>query len=208
MEPSRRSFSSHIKRVRKAVTEFGEEERRATILRELSEIEHKIAMTGEDSRRILERIKRVMTLCPPIEATDDAKGKVVQRALAKLAPFHRARNSVGDGLLLEIFVGAAEAEMNEGGEFFFVTHNTRNFSQQDGDQRDPHADHHQAFATGKRHYAISVVDVVKRIDGEMLAEYEWERTYHPEPRGLAEIIDAEHLLFRQVWFNRHMNLRL
>ena len=104
VEQSRRSFSSHIKRVREAVAEFGEEERRATTLRELSEVEHKIAMKGEVSRLTLERIESVMASCPSIAASEDAKGKVVGRALAKLAPFHRSRNSVEDGLLIEIFV--------------------------------------------------------------------------------------------------------
>ncbi len=207
VEQSRRSFSSHIKRVREAVAEFGEEERRATTLRELNEIEHKIAMKGEASKRTLERIGSVMASCPSIAASENVKGKVVERALAKLAPFHRSRNSVGDGLLLEVFVEAAEGETDEDGEFFFVTHNTRDFSQQDGDHRVPHADLQPVFASEKRHYAISIVDVVKRIDGEMLAEYEWERTYDTEPRRLSELIDAEHLLFRQVWYNRHMNLR-
>ena len=257
--------------MREAVAEFGEEERRATTLRELSEIEHKIAMKGEVSRRTLERIESVMASCPSIAASEGAKGKVIERALAKLAPFHRSRNSVGDGLLIEILVEAAEAgtegeaeyffllihEAQQGcrdatyepsrfpvavpylsphratpayvvvtssdldtsrnkasvsglswiSRYFFVTHNTRDFSQQDGDQPVPHADLQPVFASGKCHYAISIVDVVKRINGEMLAEYEWNRTYDAEPRRLSEIIDAEHLLFRQVWYNRHMNLR-
>ena len=46
VEQSRRSFSSHIKRVQEAVTEFGEEDRRAATLQELSKVEHKIAMKG------------------------------------------------------------------------------------------------------------------------------------------------------------------
>ena len=207
VEQSRRSLSSHIKRVREAVAEFGEEKRRATTLRELDEVEHKIAMKGEVSRRTLERIESVMGSRPPIAASEDAKGRVVERALAKLAPFHRSRNSVGDALLMENFVEAAEAGADGEAGFFFVTHNTRDFSQQDGDRRLPHVDLQPVFSPGNRHYSTSIVDVVKRIDGEMLAEYEWERTYHPEPRWLSEILDAEQLLFRQVWHNRHMNLR-
>ena len=96
VEQSRRSFSSHIKRVREAVTEFGEEDRRAATLRELSEVEQKIAMKGEGSRRTLERIESVMRSSPSIAASEEAKSRVVERALAKLAPFHRSRNAVGD----------------------------------------------------------------------------------------------------------------
>ena len=207
VDQSRRSFSSHIKRVREAVSEFGEEDRRAATLRELSEIEHKIAMKGEVSKHTLERIENIMRSSPSIAAGEDAKSRVVERALAKLAPFHRSKNSVADGLLIEIFIETAEGGLHPKAQFFFVTHNTRDFSQQDGDLHLPHVDLQPVFACGKRHYATSIVDIVKRIDGEMLADYEWERTYHPEPRWLSEILDAEHLLFRQVWYNRHMNLR-
>ena len=41
----------------------------------------------------------------------------------------------------------------------------------------------------------------------MLAEYEWEHTYLEASRQLSEILDAEHRLFQQVWYNRHCNLR-
>ena len=207
VEQSRRTFASHIKRVREAVTEFGEEDRRAAALRELSEVEHKMALKGEVSRRTLERIESVMRSCPSIAASEEANSRVVERALAKLAPFHRSKNAVGDGLMMEIFVETAKGGRHPEAQFFFVTHNTRDFSQQDGDLRLPHFDLQPVFASGNRHYATSIVDVVKCIDGEMLAEYEWERIYHPEPRWLSEILDAEHLLFRQVWYNRHMNLR-
>ena len=207
VEQSRRSFSSHIKRVQEAVTEFGEEDRRAATLQELSKVEHKIAMKGEVSRRTLERIESVMRSSPLIAATEEAKSRVVERALAKQAPFHRSKNAVGDGLLMEIFVETAKEGLHSEAQFFFVTHNTRDFSQPDGDLRLPHVDLQPTFESGNLHYATSIVEVVKRIDGEMLAEYEWERTYHPDPRWLSEILDAEHQLCRQVWYNRDMNLR-
>ncbi|MDD9981511.1 MAG: PIN domain-containing protein [Gammaproteobacteria bacterium] len=205
VEQSRRSFASHIKCVREAIVEFCDESRRASTLRGLSEVEHKIAMKGEVSRQTLERIESAMASSPALATSEKAKSRVVERALAKLAPFHRSKNSVADGLLLEIF---AEAAHEPETEFFFVTHNTRDFSRHDGDRRLPHVELEPVFAPGNRHYAASIVEVIKRIDGQMLAEYEWERTYHPEPRWLSDILDAEQLLFRQVWYNRHMNLRL
>lgn len=204
VEQSRRSFASHLRRVREAVAEFGDDGRRESTLRGLSEVEHNIAMKGEASRQTLERIERVMASSLAIAASEEAKSRVVERALAKLAPFHQSKNSVADGLLLEIF---AEAAVEPETGFFFVTHNTRDFSQYDGDRRLPHVDLQPVFSTGNRHYLASIVDAVKRIDGQMLAEFEWARTYHPEPRWLSDILDAEQLLFRQVWYSRHMNLR-
>ena len=207
VEQSRRSFSSHIKHVREAVAEFGEEKGRAAMLRELSEVEHRMATKGEVSRQTLGRIETLMTLFPPIAASEEAKSKVIERALSKSAPFHRSKNSVADGLLIEIFVEAAEAVDDPEAELFFVTHNTRDFSQHAGNQRLPHDDLHPLFSSDRRHYASSLIDVINSIDSEMLAEYEWERTYNSEPRWLSEILDAENLLFKQVWYNRHMNLR-
>ena len=207
VEQSRRSFSSHIKRVREAVAQFGEEDGRTAILQELREVEHRMATKGEVSRQTLDRIETLMTSIPAIAASDEAKNRLIERALSKLAPFHRSKHSVADGLLIEIFVEAAEAVADPEAEFFFVTHNTRDFSQHAGNQRLPHDDLHSLFASDRRHYASSIIDVINLIDSEMLAEYEWERTYHSEPRWLSEILDAENLLFRQVWHNRHMNLR-
>jgi len=34
-----------------------------------------------------------------------------------------------------------------------------------------------------------------------------EDSWTQEPRGLTEMLEAEHLLFNQVWYNRHWNLR-
>ena len=43
---------------------------------------------------------------------------------------------------------------------------------------------------------------------EWTEEIKWEFEYQEEPRLLSEILEAEHLLFRQVWYNRHWNLRI
>ena len=207
VEDSKRSLAAYFKRVREAVTQFGDEERRSETLGQLNEIDHKIAMKGEVSRQTLETIERVMATSQAIVASDAAKIKVAERALAKLAPFHLSKNSVGDALLIEIFAEAMATEIDPETDFFFVTGNTRDFSQHNGDRRLPHADLEPLFQTGKSRYATSIVGVIKAINGEMLAEYEWEHTYHEESRRLSEIQDAEHLLFRQVWYNRHRNLR-
>ena len=98
------------------------------------------------------------------------------------------------------------ADTDAGNEYVFVTNNTRDFSLHNGDQRLPHADQEPVFREKSR-YATSIVEVIRDIGGELLEEYEWEHTYHQESRKLSEILDAEHLLFRQVWYNRHWNLR-
>ena len=207
VEQNRRSFASHIKRVREAVVEFGDEEKRDHTLEQLGAIEHKIAMKGEASRQTLERIRNAMISSAAIAASDDVKSRVIERAIAKLAPFHRGKNSVGDGLLLEIFADEVQSAKKGEIELFFVTRNTRDFSCHNGDRRLPHADLESIFEKKWCHYSTSIVDVIKRMDSEMLAEYEWEHHYQEEPRWLSEMLDAERLLFKQVWYNRHMHLR-
>ena len=207
VEDSKRSLAAYFKRVREAVTQFGDEEKRSETLGQLNEIDHKIAMKGEVSRQTLETIEKVMATTQAVVASDAAKIKVAERALAKLAPFHLSKNSVGDALLIEIFAEAIATAVDPEAEFYFVTANTRDFSQHNGDRRLPHADLEPLFQTGKSHYATSIVDVVKDVNNEMLSEYEWEHTHHEESRWLSEILDAEHLLFQQVWYNRHWSLR-
>jgi hypothetical protein len=49
--------------------------------------------------------------------------------------------------------------------------------------------------------------VISEIDEDLLADYDFEFNGFFQPRRLSEIMEAEHLLFRQVWYNRHWNLR-
>jgi hypothetical protein len=35
-----------------------------------------------------------------------------------------------------------------------------------------------------------------------------ENAWMQEPRGLTEILEAEDLLFHQIWYNRHWNMRV
>ena len=51
------------------------------------------------------------------------------------------------------------------------------------------------------------MDLVKSLDPELLEGHDAEFNFSMEPRRLSEIMEAEHLLFRQVWYNRHWNLR-
>lgn len=206
VEDSKRSLASYFKRVREAVTQFGDDDKKAETLNQLNEIDHKIAMTGEVSKRTLEAIQKVMATSTPIATGDAVKIKATERALAKIAPFHLSKNSVGDALLIEIYSEAIATDQGSGHEHVFVTNNTRDFSQHNGDQRLPHTDLEPLFRNNSR-YATSIVEVVKDIGVELFEEYEWEHTYNQESRKLSEILDAEHLLFRQVWYNRHWNPR-
>jgi hypothetical protein len=51
-------------------------------------------------------------------------------------------------------------------------------------------------------------DVLSKHAPEWMDDVTWEFEFREEPRLLSEILEAEHLLYRQVWYNRHWNLRV
>ena len=207
VERSRRSLSSHIKRVRVAMADFGDEDCRSAAIAQLDDMEHNVAVTGDLSRQTLDAIASLMATSPVTVVSDDVKLKAVERALSKRAPFHRSKNSVADAVLVEMFVEAVEADREPETRFFFVTLNMKDFSQHNGDRRLPHADLEPIFQGENCTYATSIAEVINELDSELLTELEWEEGYSEEPRGLSDILEAQHVLVRQVWYNRHLSLR-
>lgn len=135
------------------------------------------------------------------------KLRAAQRAVEKRAPYHRDKNSIGDAILIEIYHDAL-AEGGDYDEFAFVTHNKHDFSDMAADERQPHPNLAELFASDRSTYSLAVGEVLNKHAPEWMEEIKWEFEYQEEPRRLSEIMEAEHLLFRQVWYNRHWNLRI
>lgn len=207
MEDTKKGLTSHFKRVREAIAQFGEDDTKAAALKALNEIDHKLAVTGDMAQRTIETIEKLFAAAPIIAISDSAKLKAADRALAKVAPFHLAKNSMADAIHLEVFAEVMAAETDPETTFAFVSTNHRDFSQHNGNRRSPHADLVELFPEGKSIYSLNIVDVIRGIDGEMLDEYEFEHNWQEHPRRLSEILEAEHKLYQQVWYNRHWGLR-
>jgi hypothetical protein len=176
-------------------------------LKALNEVDHKIVTGNELALDSVEKIEKILKAQSPLATTDAVKRRVTERALAGLAPYHRAKNSVADAILIEVYAELVGGRESKRKRFAFVTHNSKDFSEPNGDRRKPHPDIARLFAPPKSTYWGSLVDVVKDVDSELLADHDSEFNFSQQPRRLSEIIEAEHLLFRQVWYNRHWNLR-
>src|SRR5208282_3414014 len=50
----------------------------------------------------IQRIEKMFAATTVIETSDAVKLRAAQRAVEKLAPFHRGKNSMGDAILVEI----------------------------------------------------------------------------------------------------------
>jgi hypothetical protein len=95
-----------------------------------------------------------------------------------------------------------------GDTFHFVTHNTKDFSEEAGDRRNPHPDLAPLF-DGLRHvYWTSLSEALNGFSPGLIEEADAELNWTEEPRSLSEILEAIHLLDRQVWYNRHWNFRI
>ena len=110
--------------------------------------------------------------------------------------------------MVEVYAETVARRSGKKNRFAFVTHNSKDFAEPNGDRRKPHPDIASLFAPPRSTYWASLVDVIKDVDSDLLADHDSEFNSSQQPRRLSEILEAEHLLFRQVWYNRHWNLRM
>jgi hypothetical protein len=176
-------------------------------LKALNEVDHKIVTGNEAVIDSVDRIEKLLTGTPPVATSAAIKQRVTDRAIAGLAPYHRPKNSVGDAILIETYAEVTGRRAGKTTRFGFVTHNSKDFGEPNGDRRKPHPDIAALFTPPKSTYWGSLVDAIKEIDPVLLEDHDSEFNFSQRPRRLSEILEAEHLLFRQVWYNRHWNLR-
>lgn len=207
VEDSKRSLSSYFKRVREAVEQFGTDDQKRSTVTQLDEISHTVNMKGEVSARALSMIDEMMASGLQLAITDDIKLKAAERALQKRAPFHISKNSMADAVLIETYAALLDMDCDENTQNFFVTMNHRDFGEHNGDKRNPHPDFADLFDGDKSIYSISIVEVIRSLGPDILDHYEFEHAFTEDTRKLSEIIEAHRLLERQIWYNRHWNLR-
>jgi hypothetical protein len=202
-----RSLKSHFNLVRDAISRFGEGTEKGAALRTLDEVDHAAIIKGEAVNASMSRIEKLLASVPTLPTTDAIKARVTDRAIANRAPYHRSKNSAGDAVIIEIYADHVAADRQGDTRLAFVTHNVRDFSEANGDQRKPHADLLPLFDGTISTYSVDLIDLINQIDEDLLANHDLEFNGFFQPRRLSEILEAEHLLFRQVWYNRHWNLR-
>jgi hypothetical protein len=206
---SAKILTTHFRLVKEAITKAGGDPRRQrAVLSHLDDVNHKIPLVGGAAASALGRIEKLLMSGIAVEPTTPARLRAVERAVGKKAPFHRGKNSMADAILIETFAECVNDKKAAGVRFALVTHNKHDFSVENGNQKQPHAHFAGVFSRIKSLYFVNLAEALRRIDPSMVTDIMLEHSWSQDPRGLSEILEAEDLLFHQVWYNRHWNLRI
>jgi hypothetical protein len=207
IEESSRSLSSTLKRIKEAVEKFGDPRKKNDVLRQLNDVDHRLPTLGEAAVDTVGRIEKLFAHTPVIEISDAVKLRAAQRAIDKRAPFHRQRNGIDDAILIEVYADAVAAKATPGSRFAFVTHNTKDFSKQNANNKVPHLDIAACFSRVRSLYFITLGEALRRVRPAQFADLMIEQEWFEEPRRLTEIVDAIGELIDKVWYNRHQVTR-
>lgn len=201
MASSRASLSSHFKRVKDAIVQFAPEDGRNELLERLNEIDHRIATGGEAVNEAVGLIEKLFKTSEPIPVSENVKARAADRAIAKVAPFHRQMNGIGDAIIIETYIDVV-AERKGGDMFAFVTHNTHDFSQKGADTRLPHPDIALLFNGEHSRYSTNLGALLNEHASDLIEEITFDREYSQEARALSELLEAENKLTTQIWYGR------
>jgi hypothetical protein len=206
---SAKSVSTHVRIVKDAVHRVGGNKKRLrAVISHLDDVNHKIPIVGGAAGAALDRIEKLLTASASLEASDNVKLRAAQRAIDKKAPFHRGKNAMADAVIVETYAECVHDKRASAARFAFVTRNTSDFSAVDSNQKLPHPDLANIFSRIRSLYFVNMAEALRRVDPSLVSDVMMEQSRTQEPRGLTEILEAEDLLFHQVWYNRHWNRRV
>lgn len=206
---SSRSLSTHFRLVKEAVGKIGGDKKKMeVVLSHLDDVGYKIPIVGGAAVETLDRIESLLSASAIIDPSESVMLRAVQRAIEKKAPFHHDKNSIADAIIIETYAECLGEKMGSRSRLAFITHNKNDFSLQNGNQKMSHPDFAMLFSRIKSLYFINLAEALRRIEPSLVIDTVFEYAFNQEPRGLTEILEAEDLLFHQVWYNRHLNLRI
>lgn len=200
-----RSLSANFARVRAVLDEHGRGDDREAALKQLDDLTHRVPLLNQLATRSFSEILDLLRTGRVLEPTESIRERVLQRALDKRAPFHRAKNNVADALLIELYGDAVSFDGSPDDQFCFVTINTKDFSLPEGDSRRPHPELAGFFSDSRSHYYIALATALTTHFPDEVDDLFADLDYHEEPRSLAEIRPLLDRLGDQIWYNRHKN---
>ncbi|MBL6429999.1 MAG: DUF4935 domain-containing protein [Maritimibacter sp.] len=202
---STKALQSHLKSLRYALTGHADQDIAKQALDVLQGIDFSNA-TQEGG--IVDQVQELMDHGENInvETSIFHRARAASRSLYGEAPCHRDKGSIADAILFEVYDEMRQEPVRDHIAFGFATTNHTDFSDPRGDNRTPHPELAHAFGD-RSQYILDIGRFVEETDPGALELGDFELGYSPEFRTLTELTEAAHLLYQQVWYNRHMNLR-
>lgn len=200
------SVAQRFKLIRQDLDDYGGVDT-AAALRTIEELARHAPLIGAMTTRNFDEVLELLRAGRTVEPTESNRRAVIERGLAKQAPFHRSRNSVADALLIELYDTAAKGVDLSREPHAFVTSNSEDFSFPHGDKRRPHPDIEATFASSGSTYALGVDglnEVLLSHFGAEIEELFADTDFAEEPRRLDEIQEAEQRLFDRIWYHRSL----
>src|SRR5215218_4193778 len=96
------SIAQRFKMIRQDLVDYGGDDD-AHAVEVIEDLSRHLPLVGAMTTRNFAEIRELLSAGRSLEGTDEEERRVVQRGLAKTAPFHRGRNSVADALLIELY---------------------------------------------------------------------------------------------------------
>jgi len=201
---SNQSISSALKRTRTIVEKLGSGDAKKMVLDQLDDVSYKIPNLGNSTAKSIDNIERLFNRATLLPATESIKLNASQRAVDKLAPFHRNKNSFNDAIIVETYGSQINERIAEAEQYAFVTHNTSDFSLPGGNQKEPHPDFAAYFYLSYSSYYINLGESLRKISPDLVSELMIEQEdWDMSPRELSEIIKEENKLFDIIWYHRY-----
>lgn len=206
IEDTKRSIKGQVARVRDVIEVFGDINVKDLLVEQLDDIVSKVPMMGEfaaiGSVNWIEVLFKKATV---IEPSDTVLVAAARRALSKKAPFHKSKNSMADAVIIESYGGLLQSKVSKHTKFVFITHNTSDFSNPGGNNKEPHPDFGNFFALERKSfYYINLSEALHalfpRLVPRMLLYFE---AIDEPVRSASTILAEEDRLVDLVWYNRH-----
>ena len=198
------SVAQRFKLIRQDLDDYGGSDNEQA-LRVVEDLARHVPLIGAMTTRNFDEVLELLRAGRIVTPTDATRSAVVERALAKHAPFHRSRNSIADALLIELYATDVSGADLAREPHAFVTSNSDDFSAPGGDQRQPHPDIATIFDQDGSEYALGVDGLNKVLTtqfGSEIDELFADTDFAEEPRRLDEIVNAEKQLFDRIWYHR------
>jgi hypothetical protein len=146
------SVAERFRLLRNDLHEYGGDERHQW----LEEMTHQLPLLSAMTLQNFSEVSELLRQGRRVEPTGSEEARVVKRALEKKAPFHQAKNSVADALLVELYSSTINSGDSAEDTYCFVTSNYQDFSLPNGDRREPHPDLAAIFADQRSRYLYGV----------------------------------------------------